>query len=292
MNGSVSSIKPVINSQEAKKLISDITIPPQPQLLVDVRKAYPDLNKVSAIISQDPAISAGVLKTVNSPFIGLPKKIIRVDQAVVLLGLDSVINLVNAVQFRNAFEGLASDQLAEFWQNTNATAMAASLLAKHTKRVRTDEAFALGLFRNCAIPLMQSKFKGYLATLQLAYADPEGNISHIEQNNYQADHAAISHLIARAWHLPNNLMQAIADHHNPKRLTCQGAGEQEQHIDNLCALLKLAEHCTEEFLSYGSQEADHEWERHKNTLLDHVGLSEDDYLQLCDQISNDIAHNT
>ncbi|BFM14938.1 HDOD domain-containing protein [Maricurvus nonylphenolicus] len=292
MNGSVSGITPVVNSQEAKKLITDITIPPQPQLLVDVRNAYPDLNKVSAIISQDPAISAGVLKTVNSPFIGLPKKIVRVDQAVVLLGLDSVINLVNAVQFRNAFEDLAPDQLAEFWQNTNATAMAASILAKHTKLVRTDEAFALGLFRNCAIPLMQSKFKGYIATLQLAYADTAGNISQVEKNNYQADHAAISHLIARAWHLPASLIQAIADHHNPKRLACKGAGDQQQHIDNLCAILKLAEHCTEEYLCYGNQEADYEWERHKATLLDHVGLSEEDYLQLCDQISDDIAHNT
>jgi HD-like signal output (HDOD) protein len=288
----MNSYTPVISNDEARKLVTDITIPPQPQLLTNVRKAYPDLNKVSAIISQDPAITAGVLKTVNSPFIGLPKKIIKVEQAVVLLGLDSVINLVNAVQFRNAFkQGSNIQQMEAFWQNTNNTALAASFIAQHCKLIRTDEAFALGLFRNCAIPLMQDKFSNYHDTLKLAYSDPEAQITDIERHHYKADHAAISHLIARAWHLPKNMIQAIADHHNPQRLSCQGQGETEQHIDNLCAILKMAEHCSEEFRCYGPQETDHEWELHKNHLLDHAGLSEEDYLDLSDEIKEQIQHS-
>ncbi len=285
----MNSYTPVISNDEARKLVTDITIPPQPQLLINVREAYPDLNKVSAIITQDPAITAGVLKTVNSPFIGLPKKIIKVEQAVVLLGLDSVINLVNAVQFRNAFkQGSNIQKMETFWQNTNNTALAASLLAQHCKLIRTDEAFALGLFRNCAIPLMQEKFSNYYSILEQAYSDPEGQITDIERHHFKADHAAISHLIARAWHLPKNLIQAIADHHNPLRLSCQSQGETEQHIDNLCAILKLAEHCCEEYRCYGSLETDHEWELHSNRLLSHVGLSEEDYLDICDEIKEKI----
>ncbi len=285
----MNSYTPVVSNDEARKLVTDITIPPQPQLLINVRQAYPDLNKVGAIISQDPAITAGVLKTVNSPFIGLPKKIIKVEQAVVLLGLDSVINLVNAVQFRSAFnQGNNNKLLESFWRNTNNTALAASFIAQDCKLIRTDEAFALGLFRNCAIPLMQGKYTNYYQTLEQAYSDPHANITETERQNYKADHAAISHLIARAWHLPKDMIQAIADHHNPQRLSCQGLGETEQHIDNLCAILKLAEHCTEEYLCYGQQETDNEWEIYKNNLLPHVGLSEKDYLELCDEIKEQI----
>ena len=68
---------PNIDTSTARDFVQDIHIPTQPQILLDIRKVYPDINKIAALTTHDPALSAAVLKTVNSPLFGIPKKIVK-----------------------------------------------------------------------------------------------------------------------------------------------------------------------------------------------------------------------
>ena len=49
---------------------------------------------VAAIISEDPAISAKVLKLTNSAFYGIPRTVTNIKQSIVILGLEAVKSLV------------------------------------------------------------------------------------------------------------------------------------------------------------------------------------------------------
>ena len=61
--------------------IRDIGIPPRPTVLSEIEsemaKDEPDFTHLAKIISADVALSAGLLKTVNSPYYGLDKKVRR-----------------------------------------------------------------------------------------------------------------------------------------------------------------------------------------------------------------------
>ncbi|MFT2098226.1 HDOD domain-containing protein [Marinomonas sp. 2405UD66-6] len=68
----------LLNESELKHILQGISIPPQPQILVDLQMEQampdPDMGFISSAISQDVSLSAAVLKFVNSAHFNLEKK--------------------------------------------------------------------------------------------------------------------------------------------------------------------------------------------------------------------------
>ena len=261
-----------------------IAIPPQPELLAQIAKVFPKTEKVSALIAQDPQISDSVLRVVNSPCIGLSRPVDKLEQAVVMLGLDSVMNVVNAVLLHSTLNVDSDANLRAFWQNTQATAAAAGMLANELTGVKSDDAYLLGLFRDCAIPLMYQKFPNYFSILQQAYQDHAARIISIEDKQLRANHAVVGHLIARAWNLPRPIVQAINDHHTHRRLMCESKNLVERYVDQLCATLKLAEHVARTSLTYGKTVQDHEWNVYKKPILKLINKPPQEILEIVNSI--------
>ena len=275
---------PKINFDVAQECIRDVVIPAQPQLMLDVRKVYPDIDKIAALIARDPAMGAAVLKTVNSPLFGIPKKIVKIEQAVMLLGLDSVMNILSAVLLRKSLSNkLDPSDLKEFWQSANDAAVAISFVARQLKIVSPDQAFIVGLFHNCAMPLMREKYQDYFTVLNTAYQEHSRALTDLEDERYQANHALIGGYIARAWHLPDNVINAIGEHHLPARLGADVDDGESDTVDILCALLKYAEHITGEYKTLGGDSQDYEWEQYHSQVLTRLNLSEDDAVSLAEE---------
>ena len=81
---------------EAEQVVREIGIPPCPGTLTSVvremRRDEPDLRKLSDLLGSDVALSATMLKTVNSPFYGLKTKAGTIQQALSILGLGAQHN--------------------------------------------------------------------------------------------------------------------------------------------------------------------------------------------------------
>ena len=78
-----------------KTLVENIeSIPPLPESVQAVERVYQDpqstFEDFTKIIEKDPLLAADILKVVNSPLFGLPRKISSISQAVSLLGKDAV----------------------------------------------------------------------------------------------------------------------------------------------------------------------------------------------------------
>jgi hypothetical protein len=84
-----------------RKTLKGIAIPSRPQVLVqlenELTKDDPDPRVIARLISGDVGLSAAVLKTVNSPFFGLSRRISSVAQAVSLLGMRSATQIVTGL---------------------------------------------------------------------------------------------------------------------------------------------------------------------------------------------------
>ena len=89
-----------LTQEQIRHALQGISVPPQPQIMVDLQMEQvmpdPDLKVIARLISQDPGLSGSLLKVVNSPFFGLANRISSIQQAVNLLGVRRVINIINA----------------------------------------------------------------------------------------------------------------------------------------------------------------------------------------------------
>ena len=278
-----------LSAEQIQQVLQGISVPPQPQIMVDLQMEQflpnPDLKTIAKLISQDPGLSGALLKIVNSPYFGLSNRIASIQQAVNLLGCNSVINLINAQSIKGELTDEAIVTLNRFWDTAQDVAMTCLTLAKRIGYKSPDEAYTLGLFHNCGIPLMVKRFPNYMTVLEEAYysASHERRVVDTENRLLNTNHAVVGYFTAKSWNLPLHLCEAIANHHNALSLFEDDTGR-DAPLKTLMAILKMAEHICSTYRVLGNQESDHEWESIQTLVLDYVGLSEYDFENLRESI--------
>ncbi len=275
-----------LKEEQIAAILQGISIPPQPQIMVDLQMEQMNpnfsLKDIAKLISQDVGLAGSILKTVNSTFYGLSNKITSINQAVNLLGLKSVINLVNALSIKGELSDEEIVAMGKFWDSAMEIAQAASVIAKHIGYGQNDEAYTLGLFHNCGIPLLMMKFKHYPEVMLEAYSKPELSITDTENELLKTNHAVVGYYVAKSWNLPNYLCAAIHQHHNTEKIL--NSNDPDTQKKTLLAVLKMAEHICGNCRIIGNQSEDYEWERIEETVLLYVGLSQYDFGTLKQQI--------
>jgi len=278
-----------LSAEYIQQVLQGISVPPQPQIMVDLQMEQvmpnPDLRAIAKLIGQDPGLSGALLKLVNSPFFGLTNRIASIQQAVNLLGCNTVINLINAQSIRGELTDEAIVTLNRFWDTAQDVAMTCLTLAKRIGYHSPDEAYTLGLFHNCGIPLMLKRFPNYMIVLEEAYASATGERRVVDTENrlLNTNHAVVGYFTAKSWNLPLHLCEAIASHHNALAIFTEDASRDAQ-LKTLLAILKMAEHICESHLVLGNQPDDHEWQSIEQLVLEYVGLSEYDFENLRESI--------
>ncbi|MEH6686266.1 MAG: HDOD domain-containing protein [Halopseudomonas sabulinigri] len=272
-----------LTDEQIARALQGISVPPQPQIMVDLQMEQvmpdPDLKTIARLISQDPGLAGSLLKIVNSAFFGLANRITSIQQAVNLLGVSRVINIVNAQSIRGELTDENIVNLNRFWDSAQDVAMTCMTLAKRIGCVEPDEAYALGLFHNCGIPLMLSRFPYYIEVMEDSYAQDQARIVDVENQRMNTNHAVIGYYTAKSWLLPGHLCEAIASHHNAQQLFL-APGSNDAVQKNLLAILKMAEHICQAYRVLGNQKIDHEWNAVGTAILEYVGLSEYDFENL------------
>ncbi|MBU2324238.1 MAG: HDOD domain-containing protein [Gammaproteobacteria bacterium] len=278
-----------LTAEQIHKVLQGISVPPQPQIMVDLQMEQvmpnPDLKAIAKLISQDPGLSGALLKIVNSPYFGLANKVSSIQRAVNLLGSRSVINMVNALSIKGEMSDETIVTLNRFWDTAQDVAMTCLTLAKRIGSEAVDEAYTLGLFHNCGIPLMLKRFPNYMTVLEESYASAsvERRIVDTEDRLLNTNHAVVGYFTAKSWNLPLHLCEAIANHHNALIIFSDDSPRDAQ-LKNLLAILKMAEHICRCHQILGGQAVDHEWQSIEQLVLEYVGLSQYDFENLRESI--------
>ncbi len=275
-----------ISSDKIETLLKGITIPSPPQIIADLQLEMampdPDLNAMADMISRDPGLAGGVLKILNSPFYG-GRKIGSISQAVMLLGMNTVTNIVNTLYLRDCMKDNVSDEawqiVTRFWDSAVDVAKACQLVAQRVRYPAPDQAYMLGLFHNVGIPLLMQRFDNYAEVLVRSYELDAPRIVDTENAMLDSNHAVISFYTARSWKLPALICKVIAEHHNVNEIFSeQDSTDNEEKY--LLAILKTAEHLAGLYRILGNQDNDQEWQNSQALILEYLGLSEFDYEDL------------
>ena len=213
---------------EAERIINEIGLPPCPAILTtlmrEMRADDPDFVKLGKLIGSDVSLAAAMLKTVNSPFYGLRSKASSVQQAIALLGLRNVAEMVTGLLLRQTFTGGASDVLEEFWEVSSAVAVLSALLARELRGKGRDEAYTFALFRDCGMLAMLGNFDAYKPQLPGSKAQGEGSVTEIEEQLHGVHHARLGSRLAQTWLLPEEVCAAVLWHHDYAALADGSAG--------------------------------------------------------------------
>jgi HD-like signal output (HDOD) protein len=275
---------------DAGELLKGVSIPPRPQLILDIREVYPNLRKIADLIQTDQGVSAGVLKAINSPLYGLQTRVVSIHRAVYLLGLTSVSNIVNGLLLRSAlFDKGLVNELKSYWECTTDTAIVAGSITRQLRLGSSDQAYLLGLFHNCGIPLLMRKFKTYPRAIPYCYRLKGGSVTHVEDTYYETNHAEVGYFISRYWKLPDSVCNAIRNHHNLSKLSFAKDVSVDDESDTLLAILKMAEHIVKLHKRLGNVEEDFEWEKISEAVLGFVGIDGNGFSELIDMAHADLA---
>ncbi|MEW5010093.1 MAG: HDOD domain-containing protein [Cycloclasticus sp.] len=257
-------------------------IPAQPELLrllqAEIQRDVPDMDRISELISEDVAISAAVLKTVNSSFFGVKSEVLSIQHALNMMGVDATIDVVMALSLEQSMGDLVA--LPRFWDSAKDIANLCAFIAKRLNLHEPSQAYTLGLFHDAGIPLMASRFDDYLDALQQSQALEDENFQGLttdfEDAKYDCSHTDMGYILSREWGLPDCIRQVIRQHHDCKAMLTSADPKNEPYA-KLMAVLKLAEWGREEFRR-GQPTA--EWTRIGQLVLNFLYMSEEDALDL------------
>lgn len=272
-----------LSEEQIASILQGIKIPPQPQILVDLQieqlMPNPDLGSIAKLIRQDVGLAGTILKVVNSPFYGLSNRITSVEQAVSLIGLSSVINIINGLSIKSQMSDETIVNMNRFWDTATDIAQVSTTIAKQVGYPNPDLAYLLGLFHNCGIPLLMNRFENYLDVMVESYLHPELRVVDVENQQLNTNHAVIGYYIARSWNLPTILGEAIAEHHSVTRYF-SSTDHKDSELKTLLAILKLSEHICGNYRVLGRQSVDLEWQAIGSEILTYLGLGEYDVEQM------------
>lgn len=187
------------------------------RLVAMCRKDEVDLKKLAEVISNDPALSAKVLKVVNSPFYGLRAQVTTISHASALLGMDAVRTLALSFSLlarlqtrrRHGFDYYS------YWKRCVLSAISARETARSLGLDNPEELFLGGLLQDLGMMVFNEALPGGYGRLYRAAGRSHENLVTLEQENLGIDHAEAGSLVVREWGLPEILQSAIEWSHDP-----------------------------------------------------------------------------
>ena len=195
-------------------------LPPIPQTaqkaLALLRDPDTNLAALAGLMASDQVLAAKVLRWANSPYYGLENKVISVQQAIVVLGMNVVRELIMtstvSAHMHGALPGYGLEK-GELWHHALGTAVGAQLISKQHGLQIDEEAYFAGLL--CDIGKLI--FEKHLSEIDLNRSEWERHpFFEVERAAFGIDHAGLGAELARHWQLPENLVTAIAYHHEPQ----------------------------------------------------------------------------
>jgi HD-like signal output (HDOD) protein len=250
-----------------EQTVIDLGIPPCPAILrrfmVEAEKDEPDYHRLASIICSDVSLSASLIKTANSPYFGVRQRVRSVNEALVILGLNTASRAVAGIILRKSFPTVPN--LERFWDASSRFARLSGWLAQQLNdlRIPPEDAYTFGLFRDCGIPVLLKRLPSYESVLQSANNEAELGFTMVEDDVLPTNHAIVGCVLAQSWWLPEEICLSIRHHHDQPVLAATSSPP-PLITRKLIAVTQLAEHLVQQQLGLSLT---HEWGKLGATCL-------------------------
>lgn len=174
--------------------------------------------QIGRVINDDPALTARLLKLVNSPFYGFTAKVDTVFRAVALIGHKELRSVVVAASAIKVFDGIPSELISMpvFWKRSLSTAVVARVLAAFKREKEIERYFIAGLLHDIGSLVLYLQMPDEM-TLALQKQSEGMELSQAEMEVFGYDHTEVGGALLKKWNLPPLICGAVRFQQNPEK---------------------------------------------------------------------------
>jgi HD-like signal output (HDOD) protein len=208
-----------LDPELAKQLRDSDRLPTLPAIAIKLINLAqnPDatLTELLALVEQDPATAARVMRRANSAYYGRKLPVETLREAVLFLGLNATLSLALAISLvpvlvKDPIRGLDHEH---FWRRSLISAAAARLIGRNIVRGESEPLFLAALLQDIGMLVIHRVFPGTYV-MDLREQKDHRRIIEIERSKLQTDHARIGAWLLDHWRMPPRITLAVAASHD------------------------------------------------------------------------------
>ncbi len=242
--------------------------------------------KIGEAVQSDPALTARILKLINSAYYGLQNPVTSIPQAVTLLGRQQLRQVLVGSVLAGVFKDfdITEFPLRDFWQHSIKTAIIGRQLAMQNACVIDHEAFfTAGLLHDIGWLVIAKVNPGsYIQITELARTENK-DVIQVETEKLGVSHIDVGVALLDKWGIPGLITQCVKRHHDNdhngqiavetsivylanklSRLDLSNIDEEEEEEDVVAGILSTIPNwekskCTSEQIAIACRLADEQW---------------------------------
>ena len=185
-------------------------------ILQNINREDLDISVLARKIAFDQTLTAKVLRYANSSYYGATGKISTIPQAITLLGMSTLRQLITAAALAVSFPDneCKGFDFKAFWHHSMGTAVCARIMARHL-HLNQDFAFTAGLLHDIGQLVLVTRFTEAYEQALAWRVQEDAYMLEAERRVLGVDHMQAGHALAMRWHFPEVIDHAIVGHHKP-----------------------------------------------------------------------------
>ncbi|HEY3785782.1 MAG TPA: response regulator [Steroidobacteraceae bacterium] len=218
------TLQDLLNGSELRALVGRIRkLPAIPRIYSALQAMTRDENvtaaQIASLIATDSAIAARVLQIVNSAFFRLARRITNIEQAVSYLGFTAIRNVATSVEIFSQWPTNARSHLDQEALQAHVRTVAAAASALTSKSQIADDTMLAGLLHDIGYWVLAQECSADLGKAIELSASAGIPLHEAETRLMGASHAEVGAYLLGIWGLPYPVIEAVAHHHQPQRVT-------------------------------------------------------------------------
>jgi putative nucleotidyltransferase with HDIG domain len=214
-----------LQKERIKLILSSIDkLSAVPEFLLDVinvlEKPNSSINEAANVINKDQSIVTRILSIANSPFYGLYRKVASIEQALLIIGMNEVKNIVTTLTILETFKNKSDKYLdqKEFWEHSYLVGNLSKKLFMDFGLGRGSEAFIAGFLHDLGISITHKYFHDTFIKIYNEVMTNSLNYFDVESLIMGMNHQEIGMHLIDKWNFPIELCQAVLFHHRPSKI--------------------------------------------------------------------------
>ncbi|HTD05362.1 HDOD domain-containing protein [Undibacterium sp.] len=174
------------------------------------------LDKIAEKVSMDQSLAAKTLRLANSSYFGSNSKVVTLQQAVAMLGVKNVKNLIRMTILTTSFpvSRCQGFNFKAFWQQSIATAVCAELISR-TLHMKHDFAFTAGLLHAIGRLVLVTRFPDQYQEVLDYRRQHDCHLLQAERIVLGVDHVQAGLALAVQWNFSEAIQDAIRGYTEP-----------------------------------------------------------------------------
>jgi HD-like signal output (HDOD) protein len=213
-------IKGSLPQENVQQLVGKIKTLPSPpkvymQLSAAIKDKSMDIDSISKIIGDDPALVAKILQLTNTSFFSNGKQVESISEAITRLGVDLVCCIVITAETYDKISEIPGYSIIDEQKHCLSTARLAASMVEPSLR---QETILVGLLHNIGKFILYEVSPQAMAVYIEKRIIGADNID-LEQRLFYADHTQLAGYLLHLWNFSYKLIENIVLHHQPRKLT-------------------------------------------------------------------------